>query len=152
MRPVAETKEFPGQVRTVPDLEDWMSQLDSAGYFAEAEALAFVGPPVPIGREWRLFVVDGNIVSTSQYACAGEKAVASGCPENVQRYGQTILDIYRPAECCVLDVAEVESDAGSSLKCVEFNSINSAGFYLADVGIIVDALSRYACKCVGCPT
>jgi len=48
---------------------------------------------------------------------------------------------WLPYDCVVMDIAEL---ATGEYKVVEFNSINSSGFYEHNITAVVEALSNYA--------
>lgn len=143
VRPDSETKEFPGRVFALPDLEDWIQKLGQADYFADNDNAVVVGPALELGREWRVFVVSDEQVSTCQYADQGVSRQLPGGPEHVAEFVTGVTGVYRPAPCFVVDVAEVMEDGNRKLRVVEFNSINSAGFYLCDIDKIVDRVSAF---------
>ncbi len=143
VRPESETKEFPGTLYDVGDLELWVNSLREAEYLNENDSEALVGPVQTIGREWRIFVVDGEPVSICQYAPNGYPKLASDGPSELTEYVSSVLRMHKPAPCFVLDVAEVLLDEQLEYRVVEFNSINSSGFYLCDIDKVVGRLSEY---------
>jgi hypothetical protein len=146
VRPDAETKEFAGRVMRVDELEAWVAQLRAIGYLKESDSAALVAPPRTLGREWRLFVVEGKVVASSQYARGGEPAIGPPAPSDVLAFADEALHRHAPAPALVLDVAEVRTRAGWEPCVVELNSINSAGFHGCDPGPIVAALSDLAIR------
>ena len=80
VRPNAESKEFPGRTFSTGELQAWVAQTQSAGYFDTKDSPALVAPYRPLGREWRVFLVDGLVVCYSQYADQGEPFQADGGP------------------------------------------------------------------------
>ena len=50
---------------------------------------------------------------------------------------------YRPAPYFVVDIAEVHLEEHRQLQVVEFNSINSAGWYACNINEIVQSLSEF---------
>jgi hypothetical protein len=142
-RPDSETKEFAGKVHTIETLETFVQGLQSSGYLAERDEAMIVAPVQDIGAEWRAFVVDGTLVAASQYAKDGTPQRAAGAPRDVEDFVRTILQSYRPAPCFVIDIAEVRQAAGTALKVIETNSINSSGFYAADKRAVLTALTDY---------
>lgn len=144
VRPASETKEFPGRVMEIEQLRDWLEQLKNAGYFESSDNPAIIGPALTLGSEWRVFVVDRRLVCGCQYANAGIPLSRPGMPNEVANFVEQSLQLYEPAPCFVIDVAEILKDGVKSLKIVEYNSINSAGFYACDIARIVDQLSKFA--------
>tara|TARA_Y100001936_G_scaffold239334_1_gene272239 strand:+ start:2039 stop:2848 length:810 start_codon:yes stop_codon:yes gene_type:complete len=143
VRPNSETKEFAGKVYELEDLERWLQTLKDTQYHDEGENDAIVSPAVELGREWRAFVVENEQISVCQYANKGVSDKVKGAPGEVSHFITQVIDKYSPAPCFVVDIAETISESGQELRVVEFNSINSAGFYLCDTKIIVEKLSAY---------
>lgn len=144
VRPVSETKEFPGRVFQVEQLREWVKQLKTSGYFEERDNDAMVGPALRLGREWRVFVVDGKQISGCKYADQGMPNSQPELPIDVANFVDEALSTFTPAKCFVVDVAEVIECSRRILKVVEFNSINSAGFYDCDRRKIVRSVSNFA--------
>ena len=94
-----------------------------------------VAAPRPLGREWRLVVVQDRVIADSQYALAGERSVAAGCPEEVRRFAETMLTEvrWRPDPIFMLDVCE----SSGGLWLVELNSFSSSWLYACDVAVVV---------------
>jgi len=144
VRPVSETKEFPGQIFEIEQLQNWIVKLDESGYFKDNDNPALIGPALTLGREWRVFIVDGKQISGCQYANCGIPEAKASLPHTVTDFVEKSLQIFSPAPCFVVDVAEVFENDKNVLKVVEYNSINSAGFYASDKVAIVEALSNFA--------
>ena len=105
---------------------------------------AMIGPAVKLGREWRVFVVHEQQVTGCEYANRGIPEAITSLPSEVTDFVAQTLRVFTPAPCFVIDVAEVFSDSGSTLKVVEYNSINSSGFYACDKTAVVEELSKFA--------
>lgn len=144
VRPVSETKEFPGQVFEIDRLRDWVEKLNASGYFEANDNPAMIGPALTLGREWRVFVVGGQQVAGCEYANRGSPETHASLPREVTDFVEQSLRVFSPAPCFVIDVAEVYEGRARVLKVVEYNSINSAGFYACDKAMIVETLSQFA--------
>lgn len=145
-RPVSETKEFAGQTYNLSTLKIWINKLNDSGYFEHNDNLAIIAPIQNIGREWRVFVIDNKLVSMCQYALNGKPNQQTHVPTEMTTFLEDALKIYSPSPCFVVDVAEIFDNNKTQLKIVEFNSINSAGFYACDIATIVTELSKFAIK------
>jgi len=143
VRPDSETKEFPGKVFEIEELGLFLRKLKKSGYLKDNDNAAIVAPAVSLGREWRIFVVDGKQISACQYASDGHLDESSGCPEEVTKFVSAVLKIHQPAPCFAVDVAELQNSEEYNLRVVEFNSINSAGFYRCNIDKVVFQLSKY---------
>ncbi|MCA9617209.1 MAG: ATP-grasp domain-containing protein, partial [Myxococcales bacterium] len=96
-------------------------------------------PPRAIDDEWRLFVVDGHVVTGSHYRSGETLDVHDDVPPEVASFGEATAARHAPSPVFVLDVAR----AGGALRVVEYNCLHGAGFYASDVGAVVRALNDY---------
>ncbi len=143
IRPDGEDKLFSGQVLTRKAAEDWVALHTAAGFFEPDDPLTLVAPVRNLGREWRCFVVDGEIIEACRYAWNGGLDPRPGAPANVLAFAADVIARFCPAPCFVLDIAERPDNGTTDLRVVEVNSINSAGWYACDIAAIVRALSVY---------
>lgn len=143
VRPVSESKEFPGTVYSLHELQERVEKLRSSNYFESQNNLMLIAPFKKLGREWRAFVVDHKLISISQYAESGVLKRSVDVPDMASEFVHKAIQMYAPAPCFVIDIAE-ELNIDSPILCVvEFNSINSSGLYDCDAGKIVSAVSDY---------
>jgi hypothetical protein len=98
-----------------------------------------VSSPKTIYREVRLFIVDGKVVTGSQYMFGNKFMTSKYIGQNVIDYANEIIKIHNIADCYVMDIAETEN----GLKIVEFNCINASGFYESDVEKRLIALENF---------
>ncbi|MBW3622543.1 MAG: ATP-grasp domain-containing protein [Armatimonadetes bacterium] len=138
LRPDRDPKEFPGEVTTLGEFRAWCERLRPGGFEIGLNTPIIAAPPVPISREWRLFLVRGRVSSGSRYRERGRPDPLPSVPEEVLAYGQWLAGIWSPAEVFVMDIAE----SGGRLRLLEINGFNSAGFYAAEVRKIVRDVSE----------
>ena len=140
VRPLADSKSFSGRVFEPDDFVHWRTEaLASAARGASSlrpSTLVVTGPAQVIHAEYRLWVVDGHIVSSSVYRRGGQPFMSDEVPEAVLVFGRDCLSMWQPAPAFVLDLC----DTPHGLKVVELNTINAASFYAGDVQRIVMAL------------
>ncbi len=91
-----------------------------------------------IFREWRTFVVDGMVVAQSQYAELGKRHRQAHVDEDVIRYAQSLVDIWQPAPCFVLDIGETKDGLGM----VEINTLNTSGVYECDMVPVFTSIEK----------
>lgn len=120
------------------DRESFATALAPARYDPDTQVVIAV--PRPIGREWRLVVVDDHVVSGSQYAAAGSRAIMPGCPAEVRSFAESLLAevSWRPDPAFMLDVCE----ADGQLRLVELNSFSSSWLYACDVSVVVSEVGE----------
>jgi len=138
IRPVEDLKAFNGSVADVGDIIDWMSSPRSGSFAFGEDTLVAVAPVKTIYSEARYFVVSGRIVSGSYYRMGGRLIPRRiNQPETLAMAQEVIDRGWLPHANCVVDIADTED----GLRVIEFNTINSSGFYDHDIGAIVTALS-----------
>ena len=139
VRPDKDLKEFSGETMTRDKLRDWFELVSDGKTELDPDTLVAVSKPWHISKEWRLFIVDKEVVSGSQYRVGGHLCQDSYVPEPVIRRAEHIANIWTPAPVCVMDICQ-----SNELYLVEFNCFNSSGFYYANVNDIVKEISDFA--------
>lgn len=124
VRPLADTKEFDGRVFSPQSFEGWRADNGSLlGLYVLA------APTQQIYREYRLFMIEDQVITGSQYMQAGRPYVSSDVDTEALAYAKGVASLWRPAEAFVIDVALTPV----GYRVIEFNNINSSGFYNSDV-------------------
>jgi len=146
MRPSEDLKQFSGYVDGASELAAHLrSMIDSynrgeAGtYGISPNTKVVLSSPKEISAEWRWFIVGGRIVSGSMYRAHGQLRKQAENDAAVIAEAQALADRWLPLECVVMDTALVRDE----VKVVEFNTINSSGFYDNDVRVIFRELWKY---------
>lgn len=141
IRPEADTKYFAGTVISIDDLEDWHKNILSLGHEQADLRLnintpVIVASPKQIYQEHRFWVVDGVVVTNSQYK-AGNKVIHAPYTDlHIIDFAREMAKKFQPQRAFVLDVALTPDGC----KIIEVNNINSAGFYQANIDALVYAL------------
>jgi hypothetical protein len=138
VRPNDDSKLFAGQTRPVWEIRPWLEQMIANGA-AQPDAQIAVGEPYSLYKEWRLWIVKGQIVAASQYRTEGRLFKRQGVPYYIARFANECCEQYMPHDVFVMDVCVT----GGEPYIVECNCMNSSGFYSANVEDIVRAVSRY---------
>ena len=149
MRPVDDGKEQPGRVRSA---EEIVALAKKALALNEAEiplgslrhdTLLMFSEPVRILKEWRIWAVDGQIVTWSQYKEGSRVVYRHTIDDDALAFAQRMVDInrdYSPAY--VLDICRTYD----GLKLLETNCLNAAGFYAADLQKLVQAIESLGAR------
>lgn len=138
IRPLEDNKAFDGMVMDAETLADW--RRDPAKVHLQNMDV-IVSPVKQIYREYRLFVVKRKVITGSVYKIGGRPEISTDVEDYVRDYARSVIATWTPAESFVMDIALTEH----GLKVIEFNNINSSGFYACDVAKYVDAIqSGYA--------
>ena len=97
-----------------------------------------VSPVVEVDAEWRLFVVEGLIVSGSMYLPHGD----SHLPGPLLDFARDVISKWTPAPVFVLDIGRVDG----KWTVVECNCFNWSRFYESNVARIVESVTSYQMK------
>lgn len=97
-----------------------------------------VSPIKYIEKEWRIFVVDGKIITASQYRKNMKLSIETGITNSALGFAENIVEKNNPARAYVLDICRVDS----TYKVVEYNTFNCSGFYACDIEKIVIATNK----------
>lgn len=141
-RPSEDLKQYSGTVLNAKEIADWFESMiscpDGGTYYMPPEKDVVLCNPKPIQAEWRWFIVNGKIVSGSMYRCHGQLRNIRETDPAVIEEAQALADMWLPFDTVVMDTAITEDS--NDVKVIEFNCINSSGFYDNDVVAIFDAL------------
>lgn len=137
IRPTKDTKAFTGRVFDRDEAMEFCARAQPGDPVTPATQVLFASVK-KIYSEWRLFVVDGQIVTGSQYKQGNRTLYNRDVDQAVLDFGQRMVDHWQPADAFVIDIADTEEGR----KVIEINNINSAGFYAADPQRIVHAIEK----------
>lgn len=139
-RPSEDTKSFTGTVFERENFLHWLNKIatsqDRFGLHADTKII--VSPAKEIQAEYRLFIVDGVVVTGSLYKVRDQVVTSEHIDENVIKFAYKMLDIWQPDRAFVLDIAVTNEGE----KVIEINNINSSGFYKSDISKIVAAIDN----------
>lgn len=131
IRPDADSKTFDGGIRSGPELDALLKELD-------ADLQTVVASPTTIDAEYRLFVVASEVVAASEYRRNGKASIHGFVPNEAVDLAIEADRTWRPAEAYAIDVAR----SGQRFGIVEANCITAARHYAADTRAIVVALCQ----------
>jgi hypothetical protein len=139
IKPGSDLKLFAGVV--IEPYTTLREELDKTGWdgaISEYDRI-IIAPIKKILYEWRLFVVNGMVVASSQYKRHGKIEHDVRVPGYVIREAESFLiPLYKPDPVAfVMDVCLTDD---GDIKIVEYNCINCSGFYQADVAELAYAL------------
>jgi hypothetical protein len=141
IRPDADSKSFSGTVMAFADIQTWANKLgqNSVAEDLHLDTPIVVGPAFHIKEEWRLWIVDKKVVAASQYAYEHRLHKVADCPDGVKEFATAACEVYVPHDIFVMDICR----CGEDYYIVECGCLNSAGFYSADIRVIVAAVSDF---------
>lgn len=139
-RPCEDTKFFSGTVFERDNLKFWLNEVmkGTDKESLNAETRIIIAPIKKILAEYRLFVVDSNIVTGSMYKVRDQVIYGEHVDPLALSFAESMISKWEPDRAYVLDIAI--TDEGP--KIIEVNNINSSGFYLCDMDKIVDAIEK----------
>lgn len=136
VRPVSDSKEIAGVVMSTAELVQTAQNVlgidveDIPGGSLSHETELLLAEPVNIQKEWRCWVVEGEVVTWSLYKEGSRVVYRAEIDEDALDFARSMVSQnpdYSPAY--VLDVCRTED----GLRIIETNCINAAGFYAADL-------------------
>jgi len=150
IRPVDDGKLFSGEVIHSMQFDSWRERaLDyQTGNLLDARVM--VSTVKDVRLEYRFFVVDGTVVTGSQYSVKGKFAERAldpfnGYDQKAINFAKLMMDCPNKIdECYVMDIALV--DDVHEPYIVEFNCLNGSGVYLSDVRKLVRAIETFVVK------
>lgn len=143
VRPDGDLKHFAGTVIDAGEAAAWFEDAssmapDSGSYYMPPDMFVWVSTPKNIDREWRFFIVNGQVVSGSMYRDRGQLKLARVTDTELLQQAQLKAAGWLPHRNCVMDLALTDGE----LKVVEFNTLNASGFYDHDTVDIFKALYK----------
>jgi hypothetical protein len=139
LRPANDGKVFAGKIYEPDEFHKWQFNVVAMNYdygnSLTNDTLIQVSEPKQIYAEYRFWIVEGKIVTWSLYKRGSKVIYSSDVDGHVLKYAESIPVDWLP-KALVLDVCETDQ----GMKIMEINTINSAGFYAADILKLVMAL------------
>lgn len=129
IRPNTGKKLFTGLVL---NKDDFMQEINALKQLSgvDEDTLILVAPARSIENEYRLCIINREVVTGSQYLAKGEVALDTFIPEEVLDVGRKMAEIkWQPDIAYVCDVATTPDTP----KIVELNALSCSGLYLCDI-------------------
>jgi len=129
IRPDADSKAFEGGIRS-------SSEWEILGARLPPDLQVMVASPVRVDAEYRVFMVNSNVVAASEYRREGQPSINGFVPDGVIDMALKADSFWRPADAYVIDIAR----SGTRYGIVETNCIMASRYYGANPKAIVVAL------------
>ena len=129
IRPDADSKAFEGGVWSSSEWETLAARLSP-------DLEVMVASPVRVDAEYRVFVVNSQVVAASEYRSAGQPSINGFVPDGVIDLAFKADSVWHPADAYVMDIAR----SGTRYGIVETNCIMASRYYGADPKAILVAL------------
>ena len=134
VRPDADSKAFDGGLY---DLAGLTRATEGAALAPSVEVV--IARPLEVLAEWRLFIVDGEIVAGSEYRRWGRPSFDGTIPNAAIELAAAAASRWSPAGVYCLDLATT----GDRIGIVEANCFNASRFYAADGDRILKTVNLY---------
>lgn len=147
IRPNADDKSFAGEVFTFEQAVDWAERVERNAQVERESGNVpalhgstpiLAGPAYRVQMEWRNYIVDGKVVTSSRYRQNHKLSKKREAPQDMIDFVHARCAEYVPNRVFVMDIAY----CGGKYYIVECGCLNSAGLYDADVNEIVRAVSN----------
>ena len=128
VRPDADSKYFPGGVYSKGQKPVTRKNLPDFD--------VVIGGYANIRNEYRLFILDNQVVAGSSYRLDGVPRAEALLSVHVVDFAKTVISLWQPADVFCLDIGETEDGIG----IVEANCFNASRHYAADTLKIIRAV------------
>jgi len=139
VRPSTGGKCFSGTLLNFDDYQNYIEILKDGG-IGPAE-LVVVSSPKRILKEWRFVIVDGKVVTGSQYMDCGKVSVSSGVDPAAKDVAIKAAKRYSPDKAWTVDVCSTPND---EYKVLEIGCFSCSALYACDADIVVESVSEVA--------
>lgn len=139
VRPVDDSKAFAGRVFDAEEFAAWRRTVcdGASGSTSLTPGTRIqLAPAAAVFAEYRCWVVDGEVVTWSQYRRGGQPFATSDVDARLIGYVRERIAEWTPHRAFVIDVC----DTADGIRIVEINTLSASAFYAADVQKLVLAL------------
>lgn len=141
IRPDGDGKEFDGQVAQFKNIGSWMERALNYESNLTPDSKILVGPAYNIHKEWRNYVVNGRVVTSSLYRENFRlKKDGNDIPEDMLEFVKARIKEYEPAKVFAIDIASTHDGTYYIIEC---GCINSVGLYDCNVPKLINKLQNY---------
>jgi hypothetical protein len=144
LRPDGDGKEFDGQTGNIVELKSMINRMMEYENPMKMDSKIVLGPAYNIHREWRNYIVNGKVVTSSRYR-NNFRLSKSGedIPEDMISFVEDRCSEYQPHDVFAMDIAEVMDGGVMKYFIIECGCMNSVGFYHADISKYVSSVTEY---------
>jgi hypothetical protein len=142
IRPTHDTKTFDSNVYTEKQWEDYIFEICDNETLDEVRSqtgMFYCTPKGGIQQEIRCWIVDGKMVTCSQYRIGRRiNMLNMDHNEDVRVFVKDMCKIYQPARAFVMDICLYNDE----YKIVELGCIHHCGFYDANMGKLIESIEN----------
>jgi hypothetical protein len=145
IRPDGDGKEFDGQTGEVKDLVMMLDRMMKYEGPLNMDSKIYVGPAYNLQREWRNYIVDGKVITSSRYRNNFRLSKSStDIPKEMIEFVEERCKEYTPHEVFAMDIAETRHDDGTmKYYIIECGCMNSVGFYDCDIKKYIEGITEW---------
>lgn len=144
IRPVDDSKEIAGNVESARDIilmAERVLALDEneiPNGSLRHDTQLMLNEPARILKEWRLWIVDGQVVTYSLYKEGARVVYRHKIDDDALQFARHLVDTNpNYSRAYVIDICRTED----GLRMLETNCINASGFYEADLAKLINAIN-----------
>ena len=143
IRPVSDSKEQAGRVQTADDIRATANkvlslqehEIPNGSLRHDTEMM--LTPPRRILKEWRIWVVNEEVVTASLYKAGTRVVYRDEIDDDARAFAKELVAANPNYACAyVMDICRTPD----GLRLLETNCINAAGFYAANLAALVMAI------------
>lgn len=141
LRPLSDDKSFSGTVMDFSAIKRMASELKKSNNpQLNTDTRISVSSVKIIEKEWRHFIVNKKVISSSRYMLNGELDISpADIPDELIAFVNTCCNQYVPHDVFVMDTAL----SNGKFFVVECNCFNGTGFYKHDIVKIIRSVNEY---------
>jgi hypothetical protein len=140
IRPNGDGKEFDGQVIKFNEAVSFLNRTLRYESDLTENSKILSGPAYNINKEWRLYIVNGDIVSSSRY-CENFRLSKSSIdiPDTMLEFARQRIKEYTPHDKFAMDIASTDDGTYYIIEC---GCLNSVGFYHSNIEEIIKSITN----------
>lgn len=141
LRPVEDDKSFTGTTMKFYDIKHFNDELtQSNNPYLTVKTRISVSSKKIIEKEWRHFIVNKKIISSSRYLKNGQLDISTtDIPDELIEFVEKCCIEYVPHDIFVMDTAY----CNGKYSIIECNCFNGTGFYKHDIVAIIRAVNSF---------
>lgn len=143
IRPDGDGKQFDGSVVSITDAKKMMKGLLRNDPSVDGLFRILVGKAYAIKREWRLYIVNGEVVTSTQYRNNHTLSKKQETPHEVILFARERVREYQPHEVFAMDICEANDDGETKFYILECGCMNSVGFYKCDIEDYIEGVTNH---------
>lgn len=137
-----EDKLFDGSVMSVKEIPALYDRISKYSFpKVDQNTEISISPIRHIDDEYRVWIVDGRIITYSKYKQNGKPYVEQGdLPQEVIEKVMKVCKLFSPSDVFAIDI---HNDKYHGASIIEYSNFHCAGFYGADVVELIKAVTNF---------